>query len=413
MSDPAKGQDSRCVLHHGEALDWLRTLKTASADALVTDPPAGIGFMNRSWDHHKGGRTAWIAWLSEILAEARRVLKPGASGWVWALPRTSHWTATACEDAGFEVRDILVHLQGQGFPKSKSLLKPAAEHWILIRAPGPLQELRIDECRVGTGSTVAVEHGAGQVAVLHVEGRWPANVALSHAPDCERRGDKQIRNKSGSVAPGTKRQNAVLGDLRDSPGWTAHGDENGVETVEDWSCVPGCPVRTLGEQSGQTTSGDPGASRRRSAGTSFKFVTETALSGYGDTGTASRFFHCFPAEPFFYVPKARRAERNAGTTRNHHPTVKPVKLLCHLIRLITPADGLVIDPFAGSGTTGVAALREGVRFAGCEKEAEYVKIASDRLAAAGAPAALPARSAAPVARWRKGDKKAPRRKEKA
>ena len=93
--------------------------------------------------------------------------------------------------------------------------------------------------------------------------------------------------------------------------------------------------------------------------------------------------------------------------------MKPVKLLIHLIRLITPPGGLVIDPFAGSGTTGVAALREGVRFAGCEKEAEYVKIATERLAAAGVPAALPARSAAPVARWRKGDKKAPRRKEKA
>lgn len=410
MSDQAK--DCRCVLHHGDALDWLRTLQTASADALATDPPAGIGFMNRSWDHHKGGRTAWIAWLSEILAEARRVLKPGAAGWVWALPRTSHWTATACEDAGFEVRDILVHLQGQGFPKSKALLKPASEHWILIRAPGPLQELRINECRVGTGSTVAVEHGAGQVAVLHVEGRWPANVALSHAPGCEHHGEKRVKGSH----PVGKAAGHYEGSIHGRGGHHAprgFTDSAGLETVEDWSCVPGCPVRTLGEQSGQTTSGDPGASRRRSAGTSFKFATETALSGYGDTGTAARFFHSFPAEPFLYVPKARRAERNAGTTKNHHPTVKPVKLLIHLIRLITPPGGLVIDPFAGSGTTGVAALREGVRFAGCEKEAEYVKIATERLAAAGVPAALPARSAAPVARWRKGDKKAPRRKEKA
>jgi len=90
----------------------LPTLPAASVDALVTDPPAGIGFMGKEWDKDKGGRDKWIAWLAGILRECRRLMKPGAYGWVWALPRTSHWTATACEDAGFVVRDVMTHVFG-------------------------------------------------------------------------------------------------------------------------------------------------------------------------------------------------------------------------------------------------------------------------------------------------------------
>ena len=87
----------------------LPTLPAASVDALVTDPPAGIGFMGKEWDKDKGGRDKWIAWLAGILRECRRLMKPGAYGWVWAIPRTSHWTAMACEDAGFTVRDVMTH----------------------------------------------------------------------------------------------------------------------------------------------------------------------------------------------------------------------------------------------------------------------------------------------------------------
>lgn len=106
------------TVRNGDALEVLRTLDSASAHAMVTDPPAGISFMGKAWDGDRGGREKWIAWLAEIFREARRVLKPGAHALVWALPRTSHWTATALEDAGFEVRDVIVHLFGTGFPKS-------------------------------------------------------------------------------------------------------------------------------------------------------------------------------------------------------------------------------------------------------------------------------------------------------
>ncbi|WP_367303551.1 DNA methyltransferase, partial [Corallococcus exiguus] len=93
-------------------------LSPNSIDAIVTDPPAGIGLLEKDWDSDKGGRDQWVSWLAGVMREAFRVLKPGGHALVWALPRTSHWTATALENAGFEVRDILMHLFGTGFPKS-------------------------------------------------------------------------------------------------------------------------------------------------------------------------------------------------------------------------------------------------------------------------------------------------------
>lgn len=103
---------------HCSNLDLMRSLPDCCVDSIVTDPPAGISFMGRKWDGDKGGRKQWIAWLTEIMVEALRVLKPGGHALLWALPRTSHWTGTALEDAGFEVRDMRAHLFGSGYPKS-------------------------------------------------------------------------------------------------------------------------------------------------------------------------------------------------------------------------------------------------------------------------------------------------------
>ena len=93
---------------HGDALEVLRTLEPESVDALVTDPPAGISFMGKQWDHDHGGRVVWVEAFAGIFAECLQVLKPGAHGLVWSLPRTSHWTACALEDTGFEVRDCVL-----------------------------------------------------------------------------------------------------------------------------------------------------------------------------------------------------------------------------------------------------------------------------------------------------------------
>ena len=105
----------------GDSLDVLKLYPDACFDSMISDPPAGIGFMGKAWDGDKGGRDQWIAWLAAIMTEAFRTLKPGAHCLVWALPRTSSWTCRALEDAGFEVRDILTHLQGSGFPKNHDI----------------------------------------------------------------------------------------------------------------------------------------------------------------------------------------------------------------------------------------------------------------------------------------------------
>lgn len=102
----------------GDCLTELRNIPDDSIDSIVTDPPAAISFMNKKWDHDRGGRDNWIAWLQSVADECLRVLKPGAHALVWTLPRTSHWTAMAFENAGFEVRDKIVHIFAQGFPKS-------------------------------------------------------------------------------------------------------------------------------------------------------------------------------------------------------------------------------------------------------------------------------------------------------
>jgi hypothetical protein len=107
---------------HGDNLDVLRGMPDCSIDSIVTDPPAGIGFM-REWDSNRGGREQWVAWLSERMAEALRVLKPGGHALVWAMPRTSHWTGLALEDAGFEMRDVLQHVYDGGYPKSLDVAK--------------------------------------------------------------------------------------------------------------------------------------------------------------------------------------------------------------------------------------------------------------------------------------------------
>lgn len=121
------------TLHNGDCLKVLKSLPSNSIDSLVTDPPAGIAFMGKEWDEDKGGSKNWIKWLSDVMSEAKRVMKPGAHGLVWAIPRTSHWTASALEQAGFEIRDTVCHIFGSGFPKSLSVEKALEKQGMLCQ----------------------------------------------------------------------------------------------------------------------------------------------------------------------------------------------------------------------------------------------------------------------------------------
>jgi hypothetical protein len=130
------------LLVHGDCLNVLSQMNENSVDGLVTDPPAGIAFMGKDWDGDRGGPKQWIAWMESVMSEALRVLKPGAHALVWAIPRTSHRTATALENAGFEVRDVITHVFGSGFPKSLDISKAidkaaGAEREVISSKPKP------------------------------------------------------------------------------------------------------------------------------------------------------------------------------------------------------------------------------------------------------------------------------------
>jgi site-specific DNA-methyltransferase (adenine-specific) len=330
-----------------------------SVDAICIDPPAGIAFMGKAWDSDRGGRDAWIEWLSGIMAELLRVTKPGGHMLCWALPRTQHWTATAIENAGWDVRDVLMHVFGSGFPKSRNLpggwgtaLKPSHEAWILARKPlagtvaaNVLEHgtgaLNIDGCRVGTTETLGrAKAGWGNkavgannygnfnsIGVTKEGGRWPPHLLLTHAAAC--------------------------------------GE----------TCADGCPVAEMDAQSGRLISGSRKAGEHEPVG--YMGSKPGAMPEInGDTGGASRFFPVFR-----YVAKPSTAEKSAGLHgRNEHATVKSIELMRWLVRLITPPGGLVLDCFMGSGTTGIAAVLEGARFVGIEQRPAMVEVARKRIA---------------------------------
>jgi site-specific DNA-methyltransferase (adenine-specific) len=449
-------------LTNDDCLVALKEMEANSVDSLVTDPPAGISFMGKDWDHDKGGRDNWIAWMTEAMTESMRVMKPGAHGLVWALPRTSHWTATALENAGFEVRDVVTHIFGTGFPKSLDIskaidkaagahreiigvnpnhrrlqetgtmrgqphvgdggitcpvteyakqwqgwgtaLKPASEHWILVRkkcsektvAANVLKHgcggLNIDASRIEVGPEGLTKGGCTKVGGMfgsgnevtkpdgHALGRFPANFVLSHNEDCEYVGQAKFKRIGGG--PHQKKERVGVqgsGSVWTMPGncliRQSYNDITG-ETVEKFNCSEDCAVKMLNEQSGPCKTGNIKPGTIQGFGTGKNCYGEGSIPREYKTDVASG------ASRFFYVAKASKADRNAGLPegeKSSHPTVKSTKLMDYLIKLITPPNGVVLDPFMGSGSTGVSARRLGFGFAGIEQSKDYFEIASKRI----------------------------------
>jgi hypothetical protein len=163
-------QNDAVTLYAGDCLAVLPTLPDNSVDAVVTDPPAGISFMGRDWDDHRGGREQWAAWLAQVMREVYRLAKPGAHALVWALPRTSHWTAIGIEDAGWEIRDRVTHLFGTGFPKSLDVSKAIDKRrdWALVERLS--DEIR--RARAAAGLSLAEIGQATMAATEDTYGKW-------------------------------------------------------------------------------------------------------------------------------------------------------------------------------------------------------------------------------------------------
>jgi DNA methylase len=465
MSTVPYWSDDQVSLYLGDCLDVLATFTSCSVDAVVTDPPAAIGFMGKDWDTNLGSRDRWIAWLTERMQQVARVLKPGGHALVWALPRTSGWTQIAVEDAELEVRDCIAHIFGQGFPKSRNVskamgreaaatrevvgegarfgrgarqnrsrtemgyrlsevnpdggvalvtaaatenaarwegwetaLKPGHEVWWLARKPlaGTVAAnvleygtgaLNIDGCRVGDGADRA-SGGLSQAAsgaaaygrrctpegrVRPDGGRWPPNVVLTHSADCQLVGTRKVKgitggpgNHDGSVYGARSNQGAEVRD---------YADADGLETVEAWNCEPGCPVAELDRQSGvlaDNSRQSPGAvSGGFHGGNPSRCV---AWPRPDSAGGASRYFPVFR-----YQAKASPGERPRTADGHAHPTVKPVDLMRWLVRLVTPPGGLVLDPFAGSGTTAEACIIHGFRCILIEQDPVSCDLIRERL----------------------------------
>lgn len=386
------------TLHHGDCLEVLKTIPDNSIDSLVSDPPAGIAFMGKEWDKDKGGRSGWVAWMTEIMKECNRVMKPGAHGLVWALPRTSHWTATALEDSGFEIRDVITHLFGSGFPKSMDIgkkdqrydgmgtaLKPANEHWILVRKKLSEKTVIANVDKWGCG---AINIDVSRIVPSKDYGRSATN---SKGTINAHNG---FEGKSFKIAERDGEYVSPLGRFPSNLVFT-----HSVNCTDDSCDMFDCPVGMLNEQGGPCKTG--GRNIKTDCGDAqFKVNVNTTIPEDHGSG-ASRFFYCAkvsqkernvgcedldkkekPTLSNYKNPsEGRQAPKNGSPQQNNHPTVKSKKLMSYLINLITPPNGIVLDPFMGSGSTGIAAKECGFNFIGIEKEKEYFEIAQKRIEA--------------------------------
>jgi len=316
------------MIIHGDMREVLREVLEDGADdsfdAVVTDPPYDLvssksgGFMGAKWD------ATGIAFEPETWRTVLRVVKPGAHLLAFGGTRTHHRMMVAIEDAGWDIRDCVMWIYGSGFPKSLNVGDGRGTAlkpaWEpIILARKPL---------VGTVATNVAQHGTGAINIdaCRVEGRERTESA----------------------------------DFDASKGrWPANLIHDGSEEV-----LARFPVTKTGS-----------GFRHNSGGLSTKSVAKNTDAPHvtfneGSEGSAARFFYC---------AKASKSDRGENNT---HPTVKPIALMRYLVRLVTPPGGLVLDPFAGSGSTGVAAKLEGVRFIGIEQHEPFAEIAKKRYAEA-------------------------------
>lgn len=377
-----------------DCIAQLKLMKDCVVDSVVTDPPYELGFMGKGWDD------AGVAFNKEVWAECLRVLKPGGHLLSFGGTRTYHRMACAIEDAGFEIRDCIQWVYGTGFPKSVNLgngwgsaLKPANEPIIVARKPveGTLTAnhakwgvggLNIDGCRIATsdnlnggaysggvrpmsmsgatgeagGTNSMFEAGGGRLdpsQYKQPEGRWPSNFMMDEAA--------------------AKEMDAFVGPKR--AGYTEPHHKKGERTGDFLQMQP------------LEKGGFKAESFDRTLGPSRYFYVAKPTKKEKDLGLGDDFPPRSGGEATDReddsagLDSPRAGAGRTGGLRNFHVTVKPVALMRQLVRLVTPYNGVVMDPFTGSGTTGIAAMLEGCRFIGIEQDAEYVRLANARIAA--------------------------------
>ena len=365
---------------NGNSLEELKKFPDNYFHSVVTDPPYGLSFMGKKWDYDVPSVELW----TEVL----RVLKEGGYLLSFAGTRTQHRMAVNIEDAGFEIRDMIAWVYGSGFPKSHNIgkavdklqgnereaewegwgtaLKPALEPITMARKPfkttvaenvlkNGVGGINIDGCRVETtdkweqqtnGLEQIQRKNAEQgfrpknyyedkkvISKTHTKGRFPANFIYD--------GSDEVKD----LFPDTKQGGAIRKDYKINN--NIYGD--------------------------------------------MSMLTSNHTEGFGDSGSASRFFYCAKAsnqdrneglEDFEEKERIRQGlagEKKNTFSKNTHPTVKPTDLMRYLVRLVTPKEGIVLDCFMGSGSTGKACALEGFNFVGIDLDKDYCEITKARI----------------------------------
>jgi site-specific DNA-methyltransferase (adenine-specific) len=351
----------------GDNMDTLRTLPNACIDSCVTDPPYGLAFMGKKWDYDVPS--------SEVWQECLRVLKPGGHLLAFAGTRTQHRMAVRIEDAGFEIRDMIAWVYGSGFPKSldvsKAIDKAAgAEREVVGVNPSSRPNSKKAGMRGFDNRDGAPDQSAGIQALTapatEAANQW-AGWGTSLKPALE---PITVARKP---FPGTVAENVLQhGTGALNVDGCRVGDESGrfpANLIHDGSEEVVGLFPETGASNLRPPTGKPKytGSDRDSNAMKASTTLDTTLRGHNDAGgSAARFFYC---------AKADSSERR----NSKHPTIKPVALMRYLVRLVCPAGGVVLDPFAGSGTTIEAARLEHCRAIGIEREAEYCADILERL----------------------------------
>jgi DNA modification methylase len=334
-----------------EALKWI---PDNSVDSIVTDPPYGLSFMNKKWDHDVPSVEFW--------RQVYRVLKPGGHILSFGGTRTYHRMAVAIEDAGFEIRDQIMWLYGSGFPKSYNISKGIDKKFGIEREVVP--QIRTD----GTSRKSANPGKTSWKNTSKKIGQTPL-MKNSHPKA------KQWDGFGTALKPANEPIVLARKPL---------SEKNIVDNVLKWGTgglnIDGCRVGTESTRrtNGKTAIWSAGGMDSKQGGSdSGRFPANIILDEVaGELLDEQSGQNC---SRFFYCTKASKSERNAGVETNNHPTVKPTKLMQYLVRLVTPPNGTVLDPFMGSGSTGIACVNESFDFIGIEMDKDYFDIASKRI----------------------------------
>lgn len=382
----------RVTVIHADSRDALRDMADASVDSVVTDPPYGLNFMGKRWD---GGDAA--AFDPAFWAEVLRVLKPGGHCVAFGGTRTYHRLVCAIEDGGFEIRDQLAWIFGSGFPKSFDVSKgidraAGAERESLGEGAAKCEFLARGEACPGHGDhngrygeTVHAPNTAPATDAARQWAGWGSALKPAHEPICLARKPLIGTIAANVLAHGTGALNIDACRIETAETLSHGGRQEssigyGGTELTDFRTqqheAGRWPANVIHDGSPEVLRGFPetGASSDapRNNG-EFKSVSKGAEAAHTTCGHAD---NGGSAARFFYTAKADAGDR----LESRHPTVKPVDLMAYLVRLITPPNGVVLDPFAGSGATGMACMREGFDCILIERELEYVTDIKRRIA---------------------------------